>query len=343
MRRAGLAALLVLVLAGCGSGRSGPTRLDYHGLGATPVIRVIAQDEIPALDRPRFDRPEALQGLLRSDDLVVGAVVDGQPHAYPLDLLSFHEVVNDGPLAVTWCPLCRTALAFQREVDGRRLTFGVSGLLLHANQVLYDRESGSLWSQLAGRAISGRHRGTRLRPVPLAELTWGQWLHAHPATLVLSIRGDKYATRFTHPYTYFDARGEELSSDPYYSYTQKVSLYYSHGVDGLAGSTLVLGLRIDGVAKAYPIYLLRRPIRDVVAGHRLRIVPDQDALSAVVLEHGKRLPATPVYWFAWHAFYPNTLVHKRPQRRDVRPDAHPKACRVGTRRRRASCARSLRW
>jgi hypothetical protein len=311
MRRAVLATLLVLVLAACGGGRRGPARIDYHGLGATPVIRVIAQDEIPAIDRPRFDQPAAMRGLLRHDDLVVGALVDGQAHAYPLDLLSFHEVVNDGPVAVTWCPLCRTALAFDREVRGHRLTFGVSGLLLHANQVLYDRESGSLWSQLGGRAISGRYRGTRLQPVPLAQVTWGQWLHVHPDTLVLSIRRDRYATRFTHPFTYFDARGEELSSDPYYAYSEKVSLYYSYVVGGLAGSTVVLGLRIDGFAKAYPLHLLRRPIRDVVAGHRLRIVPDPDALSAVVLEHGRRLPATSVYWFAWHAFYPNTLIYKR--------------------------------
>lgn len=309
MTRAGIAALLVFVLAGCGGGSSGPTPLDYHGLGATPVIRVIGQDAIPAIDRPRFDRPAAVRGLLRGDDLVVGAVVDGRAHAYPIDLLSFHEVVNDGPLAVTWCPLCRTALAFDRDVRGHRLTFGVSGLLLHANQVLYDRESGSLWSQLAGGAISGRYRGTRLRPRPLSELTWGQWLPAHPDTLVLSIRRDLYTSRFTHPYTYVDARGEELSSDPYFSYTQKVNIYYSHVVGGLAGSTLVLGVRIDGVVKAYPLDLLRRPIGDVVAGHRLRIVPDPDALSAAVFERGRRLPATPVYWFAWHAFYPNTLVY----------------------------------
>ena len=291
-----------------------PARLDYHGLGATPVIRVIGQDAIPAIDRPRFDRPATVRGLLRGEDLVVGALVDGRAHAYPLDLLSFHEVVNDGPLTVTWCPLCRTALAFDRDVGGRRLTYGVSGLLLHANQVLYDRESGSLWSQLAGRAISGRYRGTRLRPRPLAELTWGQWLRVHPDTLVLSIRRDRYATRFTHPYTYSDARGEELSSDPYFSYTQKVSLYYSPAIDRLAGSTLVLGVRIDGVAKAYPLYLLRRPISDVVAGHRLRIVSDPHALSAGVFEHGTPLPATPVYWFAWRAFYPNTLVYSAKRR-----------------------------
>jgi Protein of unknown function (DUF3179) len=213
MPRIAPAAPLVLVLAGCG-GHGGPTRLDFRGLGATPLVRVVGEDAIPAIDRPRFDPPAAMRGLLRADDLVAGAVVEGRAHAYPLDLLSFHEIVNDGPLTVTWCPLCRTALAFDRNVQGHKLTFGVSGLLLHANQVLYDQESGSLWSQLAGRAISGRYRGTALRPLPLAEVTWGQWLHAHPDTLVLSIRDDWYATRFTHPYSYADARGESSPPTP---------------------------------------------------------------------------------------------------------------------------------
>jgi Protein of unknown function (DUF3179) len=314
MRGVALAALLLLIVAGCSGGGSGPTKLDYRGLGATPVIRVIGQDAIPAIDRPRFDRPSAVRGLLPGDDLVVGAVLDGQAHAYPLDLLSFHEVVNDGPVAVTWCPLCRTALAFERNVRGRRLTFGVSGLLLHANQVLYDRESGSLWSQLASRAISGRYLGTRLRPVALAQLTWAEWRRGHPDTLVVSIRHDQYASRFTHPYTYVDARGEELSSDPYPGYDQKVNVYYGNTVGRLRGSTLVLGVRIGGAAKAYPLDLLRRPTSDVVAGHRLRIVPNPDALAAAVFEHGRRVAATPAYWFAWHAFYPHSLVYapKRP-------------------------------
>jgi hypothetical protein len=175
--------------------------------------------------------------------------------------------------------------------------------------VLYDRESGNLWSQLAGRAISGRYCGTRLRPVALAQVTWGEWLHAHPDTRVLSIRRDQFALRFTHSYSYVDSRGEELSSDPYLGYDQKVNVYYSYPLGPLCGSTLVLGVRITGVAKAYPLYLLRRPISDAVAGHRLRIVPDPDALSAAVYEQGRRLPATAVYWFAWHAFYPNTLIY----------------------------------
>jgi hypothetical protein len=74
-----------------------------------------------------------------------------------------------------------------------------------------------------------------------------------------------------------DSRGEELSSDPYLGYDQKVNVYYSYPLGALRGSTLVLGVSITGVAKAYPLYLLRRPISDVVAEHRLRIVPDPDA------------------------------------------------------------------
>jgi Protein of unknown function (DUF3179) len=311
MSRALLAIVFVLLLlAGCGGGHRGATRLDFRGLGDLAVFRGAAQDAIPAIDHPRFDQPTDVRGLLRPNDLVLGAVVDGHAHAYPLDLLSLHEVVNDGPIAVTWCPLCRTAIAFDRDVHGRRLTFGVSGLLLHANQVLYDRQSGGLWSQLAARGISGRYRGTRMRALPLAEVTWGRWRREHPDTVVLSIRRDRYATRFTHPFTYLDSRGEELSFDPYLSYTEKVNVYYSEVVRGLADSTLVIGVRIDGVAKAYPLYRLRRPVHDLVAGHRLRLVPNPAALSAEVFEQEKRIPATPVYWFAWRSFYPNTLVYK---------------------------------
>ena len=111
-----MGAFLVLALAGCGG--TGPTRLDFRGLGDLPVFRGAVQDAIPAIDQPRFDPPAAVRGLLRADDLVLGALVDGRAHAYPVDLLSLHEVVNDGPLAVTWCPLCRTAIAFDRACTG---------------------------------------------------------------------------------------------------------------------------------------------------------------------------------------------------------------------------------
>jgi hypothetical protein len=314
MRRATGTALLVVTLtvAGCGGSRHRAVPLDVRGLGTTPATAVVPRDAIPAIDQPQFDPPQAVRGLLGPGDLVVGVVVDGRPHAYPVELLSFHEIVNDGPIVVTWCPLCQTALAFDRDLRRRRLTFGVSGFLEHSNLVLYDRETGSLWSQLAERAISGRYLGTPLHALPLSEVTWGQWLRIHPNTLVLSIRRDRYASRFTHPFEYFDRGGEELSSDPYFSYNGKVAALHSLDVEGLRGAAIVLGIRIGDVTKAYPLYLLRHPISDVVAGRRLRIVPDRKrgyTFATAVFEDGVRLSATPVYWFAWHAFYPRSLLY----------------------------------
>ncbi len=284
-----------------------PALIDLRGADPN-IVPVVVPDQIRSIDRPQFDPPSAVRGLLQPGDLVVGLA----DHAYPIDLLSLHEVVNDGPVAITWCPLCRSALAFERRVRGRTLTFGVSGYLLHGNQVLYDRQTGSLWSQLLGRAISGRYRGTPLRPVPLVEETWSQWLAQHPRTTVLSIRRDALADRFTHPYSYTDSRGEEESFDPYAGYVDKVNRYFPEVVRGLPGSALVLGVRIGGVTKAYPLDELRGPVRDVVAGRRVLVVPDPDAGSAAAFVNGRRVAATPVYWFAWRAFYPRTLVYRRP-------------------------------
>ena len=59
--------------------------------------------------------------------------VNGDVRAYPLDILIWHEIVNDVvggvPVAVTYCPLCNTAIAYDRRVEGETFEFGVSGLL----------------------------------------------------------------------------------------------------------------------------------------------------------------------------------------------------------------------
>jgi hypothetical protein len=145
--------------------------------------------------------------------------------------------------------------------------------------------------------------------VPVAEVTWGRWLRLHPDTLVLSIRRDRFATRFTHPFDYHDWLGLETSTDPYLGYSLRVGVARRGKIRGLGGATVVLGLRIGGVAKAYPLYLLHGPIVDVVAGHRLRIVPHVGGLTASVFEGSRQLPATSGYWFAWQYFYPHTLLY----------------------------------
>lgn len=131
-------------------------------------------------------------------DRVVGVIVDGVPRAYPLLVLNRHEIVNDElggvPIAVTFSPLCDSPVVVDRRVDGRTLTFGVSGLLYNSNLVMYDRLEGagdhepSLWCQLQARAIAGpaAARGETLRVIPHINLTtWGDWLARHPQTTVI--------------------------------------------------------------------------------------------------------------------------------------------------------------
>ncbi len=149
--------------------------------------------------------------FLVAGDRVIGVTLGGQARAYPLRMLVWHEVVNDTlggvPVAVTYSPLCDGAVAFRREVRGRRLVFGVSGLLLRSNLLMYDREPGgrgeSLWSQLAFRAVAGpaAAEGAALDVVPISVETWADWRRAHPDTTVLAPdpgMSEKYAS---DPYT----------------------------------------------------------------------------------------------------------------------------------------------
>jgi hypothetical protein len=135
---------------------------------------------------------------------------------------------------------------------------------------LYDLQTRSLWSQLAEGALTGAMRGQRLEVLPAVEQPWSTWRAAHPATRVLSIRRDRFVSRFLHPYTYFDARGEERSDDPYAGYRQKVPIYYGRIIDGLSGASRVVAVQRHGRSKVYPDGLL---IRRIVVDDTFRGIP----------------------------------------------------------------------
>jgi hypothetical protein len=244
-------------------------------------------DRIRAIDRPAFDTPEQASRFLGPTDLVIGIEHRGEAHAYPVNLLAVHEIVNDVvggvPVAVTWCPLCRTATAFERRIGGRTLLFGVSGLLYRGNLIMFDRTTGSLWSQLLGGAITGPLRGTSLRSLPLLHETWASWRRRHPSAPVLSIARDSEAQRFTRPWSEETAFGPELSNVPFAAYATKVPYVFRKRVRGLADAALVVGLVVRGEARAYPLVQLRRArIRETVIGGEpvLLVHGDDDALWA---------------------------------------------------------------
>ena len=123
----------------------------------------VPKDGIPSIDDPKFAPVDARRDWLADREPVIGLSIDGEARAYPLRILTWHEIVNDTvggtPVAVTYCPLCNAAIVFEATVDGRRLTFGTTGKLRHSDLVMYDRRSETWWQQFEGRAIVGTMAG----------------------------------------------------------------------------------------------------------------------------------------------------------------------------------------
>lgn len=152
-----------------------------------------ARGAIQAISNPTVVGPDADEvSDLRDDDRVIALLVDGRPLAVPRKLLNQHEIVNldwaGRALAVTYCPLTGSSLAFDRAgIDGAE--FDVSGLLFHDNLVMVDeRDEESLWPQMSRRATCGPNTGTTLETVPVLDLRWGHWRSMHPETRVLPVR-----------------------------------------------------------------------------------------------------------------------------------------------------------
>jgi hypothetical protein len=262
-----------------------------------------ARDGIPAIDEPRFDSA-AKADHLEPGDRVLGLVHNGQARAYPIAIMNWHEVVNDEfagePVAITYCPLCGSGVAFAASLDGEPLSLGVSGLLYNSDVLLYDRETESLWSQLLMQAISGPRKGERLRPLPLIHTTWRAWRQEHPGALVLS-------TDTGHRRDY--------RSNPYEGYVSDTALYFPVRSESRRyhPKERVLGLEIDGQFKAYPFAELSQvaggQIRDVLAGRPVQVRFDRDSETARAFDdEGGPLPAVTGFWFAWYAFHPETAV-----------------------------------
>lgn len=262
------------------------------------------RDGIPAIDRPRFqDAEHAVE--LEPDDRVLGLVMHGSSRAYPIDILNWHEIVNDRfdqtPVIISYCPLCGTGMAFHARVDDETLSFGVSGLLYNSDLLLYDRETESLWSQIDRRAISGRYQGVRLRLLPMEHTTWEDWRSRHPATQVLT-RGTGFA--------------RDYERSPYAGYEESNSLYFPVRflTQGYHPKERVLGVEIDGRFKAYPFSELSKGkglVLDRFAQRQVRVRFDRQHQSARIEdEAGNPLPAVVAYWFAWYAFHPDTDIYR---------------------------------
>ena len=141
------------------------------------IVNLLSKDAVPAIrDSTPLLVPAAAVRLVQDSDPVLGVVIGEESRAYPIALLSWHEIVNDVvggvPVAATWSPLCYTGIVYARERNGHRLTFGVSGKLMANGLIMYDDQTDSQWSQVIGQAVTGPLQGTILPMLPATHTTW---------------------------------------------------------------------------------------------------------------------------------------------------------------------------
>lgn len=316
-----------------------------------PVDQIVSggppPDGIPSIDDPKFISVQEAGKFLEDSDFVLGLNINGDIRAYPLQILVWHEIVNDNvggiPVAVTYCPLCFTNQVFNRSLDDGQevVEFGTSGKLYNSNLVMYDRTSKSLWSQAMAEGIVGKYAGTKLERVPFDVAYWKEWKQLYPESKILSRN-----TGSNRPY----------GVDPYGDYyTNSDVLFPVSNKDNRLGlKEIVIGFENKGQYKAYKLQEIenKKVINDQVNGKPIalfslhpfmvraydRIVEDgeltlefeYDADNNRIIDKqtgsewnfegmaingqmkGKqltRLPYDEGFWFEWIAFHPKTGLY----------------------------------
>lgn len=170
------------------------------------------RDGIPPIDRPQLVGVSAADAFLDDREPVIVVEAGDLARAYPIQILVWHEIVNDTlagrPIAVTYCPLCNSALVFDRRVGGRTLDFGTTGKLRRSDLVMWDRQTQSWWQQFDGKALVGTLAGSRLHPVASQILSWGDFRERHPAGRVLSRDTGHDREYGRSPYPGYETPGE---------------------------------------------------------------------------------------------------------------------------------------
>lgn len=275
------------------------------------------KDGIPALDHARFLEAARVR-FLSAKEPVIEVVLGHQARAYPLQILIWHEIVNDRiagtPVAVTFCPLCNTAIAFDRRIGGRTLSFGTTGNLRNSDLVMYDRQTESWWQQFGGAGVVGRYAGTRLRQLPVRIVAWRDFRRAYAHGLVLS-RHTGYSRPYgSNPYVGYD----NVSSPPFFPVRNENDrrlapkervVYIARGRDAVAVSLTALEKRrrVD-VSVGTHKFEVRFRLGVSSALDRSEISTGHDVGSVTVTEDGHPATFTDPFWFAVAAFRPDVKV-----------------------------------
>ncbi|MBI3953425.1 MAG: DUF3179 domain-containing protein [Chloroflexi bacterium] len=251
-------------------------------------------DGIPAIDNPQFDTvAQADQWLEAREPLVVMELGD-EVHGYPLQVLMWHEIVNDTlgglPVLVTFCPLCNSAIAFERRVGDRTLDFGTSGNLRQSDLIMYDRQTQSWWQQITGESIVGDLAGTQLRFLPAAIGSWQDFKEAFPQGRVLNRE-----TGHARPY----------GQNPYYGYdridSSPLAFFFKGAPDGrLLPKERVVAVTVGDSSVAFPFTRLaqERVVHYSLEGLDFVVLYEPTARSALdsdIIREGRTVGSTGVF------------------------------------------------
>ena len=194
-------------------------------------------DGIPAIDEPVF-APTGEIDFLADSEAVLALEINGDARAYPLQIMTWHELVNDTvggvPVTISYCPLCNSSVAYDRNAAGRVLDFGTSGMLFQSSLVMYDRQTQSLWTHFDGLAVIGELIGTQLDFWPMAIVSWASWRDAHPDGLVLTTETGYHRSYGRNPYVGYET-SERLLTPAFQSTDIDVRLPAKERVVGVRG------------------------------------------------------------------------------------------------------------
>jgi len=207
------------------------------------------KDGIPAVEEPTFVSAAAADGWIEDLEPVVIMAAGDDVRAYPIQILMWHEIVNDViggvPVAVTFCPLCNTAIAFEGRIDGMDLDFGTTGCLRYSNLIMYDRQTETCWQQATGEGIAGQFAGRQLTFIPATMISWADFKAIYPEGKVLSRETGLSRPYGNNPYAGYD----NIENSPF--------LYDGPETPGrLPPMARVLTLDLNGDTVAYPYAVL---------------------------------------------------------------------------------------
>ncbi len=275
------------------------------------------KDGIPPIDDPKFKPISEIDNIADTEP-VIGVIINDVKKAYPLQVLMWHEIVNDEvggvPVSVTFCPLCNTTIVFDRRVDGRVLDFGTTGKLRFSDLVMYDRQTETWWQQFLGEAIVGELTGTVLKIIPARVESFANFKKRAPDGLVLVPSQGRSRAYGRNPYAGYDS-----ASRPF--------LYRGKLPDEVAPLSRVVVLDVGGTREAWALDLLRDK-RRVEVGNGMIITwePGQNsALDSSVISRGVDIGNVTVqreengeqvdvaysvdFAFAFKAFFPDSPIH----------------------------------